>query len=388
MISGLYGSMPLKKILLISSNSSSRGGGERYLIYLAEGLKILNYEVHVLISNAPYMDEWATEFNKLGIFLHRKPLKGLSQRPLRFLQALLDFEQIQIVSNLCKEVSPSGILVNQQYDEDGLDYIKGALLSGIKPVLGVMHMPMTEKKNSRPFGRVRGYILDAWFKSNPYQLVVVSEGSCIELKDYYKSHLSVNIINNGIPISNSNQIIKKNSTEPVIGFIGQLVPQKNMMCIIESWLLARKSGYKCKLLIVGDGPEREGLESKLRKHAPNGNWEVTGWLSSPEKKFQEIDIFIMTSNYEGLPLSLIEAAGRGITCLVTPFNGAKDVAQRASWVSIAEDNSLLKVSSLLMEILKNWNTRNQIEDSDLQDFIDYFSIERMAFDVSKLMGFH
>ena len=97
--SGLSRSMTLKKILLISSNSSSRGGGERYLIYLAEGLKMLNYEVHVLISNAPFMDDWAAEFNKLEIFLHRKPLKGLSQRPLRFLQALLDFEQIQIVSN-------------------------------------------------------------------------------------------------------------------------------------------------------------------------------------------------------------------------------------------------------------------------------------------------
>ena len=45
----------MKKILLISSNSSSRGGGERYLVFLARGLRRLNYEVHALLSDVNYI---------------------------------------------------------------------------------------------------------------------------------------------------------------------------------------------------------------------------------------------------------------------------------------------------------------------------------------------
>ena len=145
--------------LLISSNSSGRGGGERYLVFLTKGLHEKGCEVHALLSDVDYMDGWAKSLNEEGAVVHRHPLKSLSQRPLRFFQSTRDSIQIETVSAFCRRIAPDAILVNQQYDEDGLDYLMGALKAEVAPVAGVMHMPMTGTKDNRPFGRLRGSIL-------------------------------------------------------------------------------------------------------------------------------------------------------------------------------------------------------------------------------------
>src|SRR2546425_2699783 len=116
-----------RRLLLVSSNSSGRGGGERYLAFLSQGLVELGCEVHALLSDNPYMDGWASELADTGAVVHRERLKALSQRPLRFVQALADRSQIRRIANFCRENAPSAIIVNQQYDEDGLDYLAAAL---------------------------------------------------------------------------------------------------------------------------------------------------------------------------------------------------------------------------------------------------------------------
>ena len=185
-----------KKILLVSSNSSGRGGGERYLVFLSRGLRELGCEVHALLSDISYMNCWAESLAAEGVIVHRRSLKGLSQRPLRFVQALVDKAQIEAVSSHCRIIEPAGIVVNQQYDEDGLDYLTGALESGIAPVAGVMHMPMTSGKNKRRFGWLRGKVLTAWYRKHHYRLILVSEGAQREFEAYYDAPRPTAVINN------------------------------------------------------------------------------------------------------------------------------------------------------------------------------------------------
>ena len=120
-----------KRLLLISSNSSGRGGGERYLVYLAQGLRLLNCEVHVLLSTATYMDDWAKKLTLEGAEVHRRNLLGLCSRPLRFVQSITDKKQHSKIAEVCKAVAPDAIIANQQYDEDGLDYLMGALMANM-----------------------------------------------------------------------------------------------------------------------------------------------------------------------------------------------------------------------------------------------------------------
>ena len=382
--------MKYHKVLLISSNSSGRGGGERYLVFLSQGLLSLGIKVHVLLSTLSYMDEWAETLKAVGVTIHRLPLKGLAQRKLRFLSAILDLAQIKSVNHFCRTLSPDAILINQQYDEDGIDYIAGALKSECQNVVGIMHMPMTAGKNMRPFGWWRGMILRWWYFMHPYRLILVSKGAQFEFESYYPNPRPTYIVNNAIPLENSvnsplESIDTANPHIPVLGFVGQIVVQKNLGRLIEAWHMLRNRGIETKLLIVGDGPERSNIERQLLAANRIDNWSITGWITEPEAKLQEMDIFVMSSNFEGLPLSLLEAAARGITCVVTPFNGSTDVAKHAPWVHVTEEFSADSIRITLEKILRNWKDQPTIDVTQLQSFRNYFSPNRMAKEVAKIM---
>jgi glycosyltransferase involved in cell wall biosynthesis len=380
-----------KRLLLISSNSSARGGGERYLVYLTQGLLLLGYEVHILLSTISYMNDWANELTAHKVQVHRRNLAGLRSRPLRFVQSMLDKNQQLEIAKVCKQISPDAILVNQQYDEDALDYVAGALMSQVAPVGGTMHMPMTANKHQRPLGKLRGKLLHQWYEKHLYSLILVSQGSQKEFENYYSSPRPTKVVNYGCPfpeIIASHPPFPSNWVEPlpIIGFSGQFVSQKNLPLLLDAWLYTRKQGIQSRLLLIGDGLERNNLEKQLRNNAPDDTWHITGWQEHPEAYLSVLDIYAMTSHFEGLPLALLEAVGRGIPTVVTNFNGAFDVAERASWVNIAADASPESVGQALIKSINNLSWLKQEARNGQQDFQNYFSLQRMASETLAALG--
>lgn len=373
-----------KQILLISSNSSSRGGGERYLIYLTKGLRQLGHEVHVLLSKKSYMDYWAKLLTLEGAMTHRLPLVGLRHRPLRFLQSLIDNRQQQKIARFCYNLKPDAILVNQQYDEDGLDYLIGAMKARIAPVCGTIHMPMTAYKNRRPLGKIRGNLLQKWYQHHPYKMIFVSQGCQAEFHDYYQIYHQSNVVHLGceFALNRVDTDINCSSVDrlPVIGFIGQFVAQKNLDLLIDSWLWLNRQGVKTKLLLVGDGNERSQLEAKLKASAPSEDWHVTGWQTNPQQYLSQIDVYAMSSHFEGLPLALVEAVGQGIPAVVKDFNGSFDVANRAFWVKVVSSDKAADFGQALQEVITDLSIYKEKAQKGKKQFCEYFSVKRMAQD--------
>lgn len=375
-------------VLLVSSNSSGRGGGEKYLVYLTTALRELGCTVHALLSAVEYMDGWATELHGAGAIVHRAELKTLSQRPLRCLQSIVDRAQINRVAQLCKELTPDGIVVNQQYDEDGLDFMAGALASGCQRVCGVMHMPMTAWKHERRFGRLRGFVLKWWYKKHPYRLVLVSKGAQREFESYYPFPRPTHVINNAIDftaqISAPERTIWTDEV-PVVGFVGQFVHQKNLIFLIDGWLETIRAGWRSRLLLIGDGPLRQSIERHLWENAPPGSWFITGWTERPQQYFKNISLYLLLSHYEGLSLSLLEIASRGIPALVADFNGADEVLARAPWVSQTSGRDLSRYVADLTSYLSNSHESRSTSEAQLSTFKDYFSSQRMGLEMLNLL---
>jgi glycosyltransferase involved in cell wall biosynthesis len=377
-----------KRLLLISSNSSGRGGGERYLAYLTQGLHLFNCEVHVLLSTVDYMNDWSNTFSAEGAIVHRRELVGLRHRPLRFIQSMIDKKQQLLIANVCQEIAPDAILVNQQYDEDGLDYLAGALMSKVAPVGGIIHMPMVATKHQRPLGTIRGKILNHWYKNHAYRLILVSEGSQKEFETYYLHPRPTYVVHHGysfarsVPSKISNS--KRNLPEawsgeiPTIGFVGQLVNQKNLDLLIEAWNWLRQKGIPVYLLLVGDGPEKARLQAKLSRVASPHEWHITGWQANPEDYLVCIDVYTMTSHFEGLPLALIEAVGNGLPSVISDFNGAADVAKIAPWVTVVKEHTPEAVGQALMTAIQNIDYLKNQAERGKQNFQNYFSLKRMA----------
>jgi glycosyltransferase involved in cell wall biosynthesis len=159
------------------------------------------------------------------------------------------------------------------------------------------------------------------------------------------------------------------------------VAQKHLTLLVDSWLESRRLGVDSRLLLVGDGPEHSVLAARLRDNAPPDRWHITGWTEEPGAYLSAMDVFAMTSHFEGMPLVLLEAAGRGVPALVTNFNGATDVADRAGWVSVASDTTPSGFGRALSTRLTDLaNLKRQAVDGQ-SAFRAYFSPDRMAADV-------
>lgn len=384
------------KFLLISSNSSPRGGGEKYLVFMTIGLKRNGCDVDILLSNADYMDGWAKELSEAGAAVFRLPLKGLRDRKLRFVQSILAKKQQRRIAAFCRSNSPDYILVNQQYDEDSLDYIRGAELAAVAPVAAILHLPMTRAKAQRPFGRLRGLLLKIWYRKFAPLILFSSVDSQQEFLNYYKLNLPSEVLLSGVPLKldlPSKALLRQRLSDPwinalpsspeaipIIGVACQFVPQKNLFTLIEAWKFCiLKERFLCRLLLIGDGPLRPEIEGKLAE-MPCEYYHITGWGEKYADYLHYLDLFVMPSCFESIPLALVEAVGNGTPALIARFNGSTELCAAAKYVSLWDgaENDAEDLAHAIMAKLRKLVDDRRIGLQSRADFCRFFSPEEMA----------
>lgn len=108
-------------------------------------------------------------------------------------------------------------------------------------------------------------------------------------------------------------------SEIVIGHVGSISPQKNHFFLISVFqkLLELRSG--AKLLLVGNdsGKLAERIKSKCRKNELEDAVVFTGIRNDVADLMQAMDVFVLPSLYEGVPVTMIEAQAAGLPCVVS-----------------------------------------------------------------------
>ena len=165
-----------------------------------------------------------------------------------------------------------------------------------------------------------------------HAIVVPSEYLRNVLVSYYKMpREKIHVIYNAVEVS---QQVANNRRQKCVVTVGRLVPHKNIAGIIEAVSMLR--GYH--LRIVGDGPEMPKLRElakKLRAHV-----EFLG-SQSREKTLREIasaEVFVLNSNYEGLPHTVVEAMYLKTPVVATDILGTTEIATPAT-ADLAEANN-------------------------------------------------
>jgi glycosyltransferase involved in cell wall biosynthesis len=130
------------------------------------------------------------------------------------------------------------------------------------------------------------------------------------------------VILTGIPVEKFSQLMK--STKQtfgipektlVVGFIGRFVEVKGIEYLVEAASLIKNSDVK--FMLVGDGPQRNQIESRISSMDLEKNFAFTGFTRDIPKVLAAMDIFVISSTSEGLPTSLLEAMAAGKACIVT-----------------------------------------------------------------------
>ncbi|WP_280770888.1 glycosyltransferase family 1 protein [Salipaludibacillus daqingensis] len=141
------------------------------------------------------------------------------------------------------------------------------------------------------------------------------------------------ILKNGIEIqkfiykeSTRNQIRNKLELKNnfILGHVGRFHPAKNHMFLLDIFKQIKSKLPDSKLLLVGDGELRNDIENKIKSLDLSDSVILAGVVTNINDYFQAMDVFIMPSLYEGLPVTLVEAQAAGLKCFVAD-NVSKEV---------------------------------------------------------------
>ena len=103
----------------------------------------------------------------------------------------------------------------------------------------------------------------------------------------------------------------------VIGNVARLNPQKNLLFLLDIFEEFHTNYPNSILIIVGDGPLYDTLNSRVASSNLSGNVIITGDIPDPSGYYSLFDIFVFPSLYEGLGISLVEAQISGLPCIVS-----------------------------------------------------------------------
>lgn len=106
---------------------------------------------------------------------------------------------------------------------------------------------------------------------------------------------------------------------------GRLAPQKNIQLAIKAFYKFSKIHNDYVLKIFGQGPQKNELESLIRKLGITSKVRLEGFSDRIYEEMNKAGMYLSTSNYEGISNSMLEALGLGMPVIVTdcPVGGAR-----------------------------------------------------------------
>lgn len=321
------------RITLVSSSSGSTGGGEIYLGYLAIGLLNLGHEVQAICSSTPGMDEWSESLSRICPVI-RSDFVPTYDRRARSLGAALDVRQQARMRHVFQTCRADLLHVNQQVAEDGLDLLLAARGSGI-PFLSTIHITHSASELDARFGGIRDWVTKKVLQRLCGAHITVAKSSRARLLDRFErlDPADVHVVQNGVPFPKHDSDVRKAAREIwgvgakdiVLGSVGRLNPQKSPEFALEIVSALKRKNLPVRFIWIGDGAGRASFKHKAASLGIADLVHLDGWRDDVASCLLGLDILLMPSRFEGMPLALLEAMGAGLCCCVSAVDGMEEV---------------------------------------------------------------
>lgn len=162
----------------------------------------------------------------------------------------------------------------------------------------------------------------------------------------------------------------------IIGHVGRFAYQKNHEYLIKIMERLHEIDSSIKLLLVGEGPKEKEIHDLVKNKGLEDTIVFFGTSDSVNELFQAMDIFVLPSFFEGLPIVGVEAQAAGLPVIFSSLiTSEAKITQNVQFLDIAEDNIDEWVRQILHEIgEKRYDTYQELKNRkfSIQDTIYSF----------------
>jgi len=171
----------------------------------------------------------------------------------------------------------------------------------------------------------------------------------------------------------------RNSNQFQFICIGRLVFYKNLEVIFKAIDLARKSEPKIKLIVVGDGPHREFLESYSSKLNLENNVEFKGYVNNDVKEelIAESNALLFPSLFEGFGLVILEAFGQHTPAIVSNLKPMSDIVTHGITGYVLDPNNEKEWAECMLKLTKNYEESKKMGDNGNEQLKTNYNLDVM-----------
>jgi glycosyltransferase involved in cell wall biosynthesis len=155
--------------------------------------------------------------------------------------------------------------------------------------------------------------------------------------------------------------------------VGRLAYQKNFELLVRASALVDHASFD--LQILGDGPDRETLQVLIDELDLHSNVTLVGEVTDVVNRLAEADIFALSSRFEGLPISVLEAMSAGLPIVSTNVDGLCElVDDGASGLLVGLDDPP-RLAAALSRLVDDRDLRVAMGKAGRQRVVEHFSID-------------
>ena len=262
-------------------------------------------------------------------------------------------------------------------------FLEGGLagiLAGAPVLLHTVHGPYPDYP-STPGSRVKlalRHLIERRLARHFRRIVTVSDA----IRRYIESDISIPAsrmltVHNGILETGGGFVPRPERSSVTFMTVGRLASIKNHAMMLRAFQQLAKTQPQARLVIVGDGPERQAIESYIRQHRLEDKVTLPGFRDDIDTLLREADVFLLTSRYEGISIALLEAMRAGLPAIGTAVGGIPEtILDGKTGLLVAPDDDTALVRA--MTALAGSKTgRDEMGKQGYDYFMQEFSLATM-----------
>jgi glycosyltransferase involved in cell wall biosynthesis len=164
----------------------------------------------------------------------------------------------------------------------------------------------------------------------------------------------------------------------VVGSTGRLHHQKDFPTLLKALARVRSNGIKVKGLILGEGPDRKALEALVAELGLDGTVSLPGYREDAFNLMERLDVFVLPSVMEGLPMVLLEAMSARLPIVTTPVGAVPSVVRDSEQALLFPVGDVTALSERITRLALDSELRFRLGASARRRFEEAFSSRIMA----------
>lgn len=228
------------------------------------------------------------------------------------------------------------------------------------------------------------HVLDRVVVGRFGRVVAVSEAIATSLRRFGAPRRKITTIDNGIdlaPFEGAQPTLReelRGRRGKIVGLVGRLTPQKGADCFLHA---ARDVLADCPdtlFVLVGEGPQRQSLEAVVRRLDIADRVIFAGHRADMPGVYASLDVLVLPSINEGLPMTLIEAMASARPVVATPVGAVPKLITSERTGLLVNPGDACGLSAAIVRMLSDASLRERLGAQGKEWVTRHFSARAMA----------